>query len=42
MEEKFQLVIGSDKLLLLDGFLSYNQVLVVNQDRLKTTFQTKY
>ena len=27
---------------LLDGFSGYNQVLVVDQDRLKTTFCTKW
>jgi hypothetical protein len=33
---------GSDIFSLLDGFSGYNQVLVSEEDRLKTTFQTKW
>jgi hypothetical protein len=35
-------VSGSDIFSLLDGFSGYNQVLVSEEDRLKTTFQTKW
>ena len=42
MEQILQSVSGSAMLLLLDGFSGYNQVLVSKEDRLKTTFQTKW
>ena len=41
MEQILQMVSGSKLFSLLDGFSGYNQVLVVKQDRLKTTFRTK-
>ena len=36
------MVLGSELFSLLDGFSDYNQVLVVEEDRLKTTFKTKW
>lgn len=33
---------GYTRLSLLDGFCIYNQVLVANEDRLKTTFRAKW
>jgi hypothetical protein len=42
MEQILQLVSGSQLFSLLDGFSGYNQVLVAEPDRLKTTFQTKW
>ena len=42
MEQILQMVSGSELFSLLDVFLGYNQVLVVEQDRLKTTFRTKW
>ena len=42
MEQILQCVFGSSLLSLLDGFSGYNQVLVAKEDRLKTTFQTKW
>ena len=36
------MVSGSELFSLLDGFSSYNQVLVTEEDRLKTTFKTKW
>ena len=42
MEQILQSVFGSTMLSLLDGFSRYNQVLVAKEDRLKTTFQTKW
>jgi hypothetical protein len=42
MEQLLQLVSGSRLFSLLDGLLGYNQVLVVEPDQLKTTFQTKW
>jgi hypothetical protein len=42
MEQILQSVSGSAMLLLLDGFSGYNQVLVSKEDRLKTTFRTKW
>ena len=41
MEKLLQMVLGSELFSLLDGFSSYNQVLVAEEDRLKTTFRTK-
>jgi hypothetical protein len=41
MEKLLQTVSGYDIFSLLDGFSGYNQVLVSEEDRLKTTFQTK-
>jgi len=42
MEQLLQTVSGLDIFSLLDSFLGYNQVLVLEEDRLKTTFQTKW
>ena len=36
------MVSGSELISLLDGFLGYNQVLMAEQDRLKTMFQMKW
>jgi hypothetical protein len=38
MEQLLQTVSGSEIFSLLDGFSGYNQVLVSEEDRLKTTF----
>ena len=38
MERILHMVSGLELFSLLDGFSGYNQVLVVKQDRLKTTF----
>jgi hypothetical protein len=42
MEWLLQTVSHSDIFSLLDGFLGYNQILVSEEDRFKTTFQTKW
>ena len=42
MEQILQSVFGFAMLSLLDGFSRYNQVLVSKEDRLKTTFRTKW
>ena len=42
MEKLLQMVSGSELFSLLDGFSGYNQVLVSEEDRLKTTFKTKW
>ena len=42
MEHILQIVLGSELFSLLDGFASYNQVLVAEQDQLKATFHTKW
>jgi len=42
MEQILQSVAGSELMSFLDGFSSYNQVLVHPDDRLKTTFRTKW
>jgi hypothetical protein len=42
MEQLLQTVSGSEIFSLLDGFSGYNQVLVSEEDRLKTTFRTKW
>jgi hypothetical protein len=42
MEQLLQTMSGSEIFSLLDGFSGYNQVLVSEEDRLKTTFQTKW
>jgi hypothetical protein len=42
MEQLLQIVFGSEMFSLLDGFSGYNQVLVSEEDRLKTTFCTKW
>ena len=42
MEQILQMVSGSKLFSLLDGFSSYNQVLVAEEDRLKTTFRYKW
>ena len=42
MKQILQAVSGSEMFSLLDGFSGYNQVLVTEPDRLKTTFRTKW
>jgi hypothetical protein len=42
MEQLLQTMSSSEIFSLLDGFLGYNQVLVLEDDRLKTTFRTKW
>ena len=42
MEQILQKVAGSELMSFLDGFSGYNQVLVHPDDRLKTTFRTKW
>ena len=42
MEQILQMVLGSELFSLQDGFSLYNQVLVAEEDRLKTTFKTKW
>ena len=42
MEQILQSVFGYAMLSLLHGLSGYNQVLVAKEDRLKTTFQTKW
>lgn len=42
MEQTLQQVLGSKMFSLLDGFSGYNKVLVTPEDRLKTTFKTKW
>ena len=42
MEQILQMVSGYELFSLLDGFYGYNQVLVAEEDRLKTTFRTKW
>ena len=42
MEKILQMVSGSELFSLLDGFLVYNQVLVAEENKLKTTFRTKW
>jgi hypothetical protein len=42
MEQILQLVSSSEMFPLWDEFFGYNQVLVVELDRLKTTFKTKW
>jgi hypothetical protein len=42
MEKLLQTMSGSEIFSLLDGFSGYNQVLVSEEDRLKTTFRTKW
>ena len=42
MEQILQMVSGSKLFSLLDGCSGYNQVLVVEQDRMKTTFRMKW
>jgi hypothetical protein len=42
MEKLLQTMSGSDIFSLLDGFSGYNQVLVLEEYRLKTTLQTKW
>lgn len=42
MEQILQMVSESEMFLLQDGFSAYNQVLVAELDRLKTTFRTKW
>ena len=42
MEQTLQQVSSFEMFSLLDGFSSYNQVLVTPEDKLKTTFKTKW
>ena len=42
MEQILQVVSGSEMFSLLDGFSGYNQVLVAEPDKFKTTFRTKW
>ena len=42
MEQILQMVSGSELFSLLDGFSGYNQVLVAEEERLKTTFKTRW
>ena len=42
MEQILQMVSGSELFSLLDGFSGYNQVLVAEEDILKTTFRTRW
>jgi hypothetical protein len=42
MEQILQQVSGSERLLLLDGFSGYNQVLMSPLNQLKTTFRTPW
>ena len=42
MEQKWKMVLGSELFSLLDGFSGYNQLLVAEEDRLKTTFRTRW
>lgn len=42
MEKTLQQVSSSEMFSLLDDFSRYNQVLVAPEDRLKTTFRTKW
>ena len=42
MEQIIHMASGSELFSLLDGFSGYNQVLVAEEDRLKTTFRTKW
>ena len=42
MEQILQMVSSSELFLLLDGSSGYNQVLVAEEDRLKTTFRIKW
>ena len=42
MEKILQMVLASEFFSLLDGFSSYNQVLVAEEDMLKTMFRTKW
>jgi hypothetical protein len=42
MEKLLHTVSGSDIFSLMDGFSGYNQVLVSEEDHLKTTFRTKW
>jgi len=42
MEQILQVVAGSERFSLLDGFSSYNQVLVKEEDQFETAFTTKW
>ena len=42
MEQLLQMVSGSELFSLLDGFSGYNQALVAEEDRFKTTFKTRW
>lgn len=42
MEQILQSIIGSELISFLDGFSSYNQILIHPSDRFNTTFRTKW
>lgn len=42
MVQILQVVAGSERFSLLDGYSGYNQVLVKNEDQYKTSFTTKW
>jgi hypothetical protein len=42
MEQLLQTMLSSNIFSFLDGFSGYNQLLVSEEDRFKTTFQTKW
>jgi hypothetical protein len=42
MEHLLQSVTGAEMMSMLDGFLGYNQVLVKEEDQLKTDFTTPW
>ena len=42
MEQILEIVSGFELFYLLDGFFGYNKVLVAEEDRLKTTFRTRW
>jgi len=42
MDQKLQMVLGAQRLSMLDGFSSYNQVNVDPADKDKTTFTTPW
>ena len=42
MEQILQMVSGFELFSLLNGFSGYNQVLLAEEDRLKTTFRTRW
>ncbi|KAH9304199.1 hypothetical protein KI387_008603, partial [Taxus chinensis] len=42
MEKILQVVAGSERFSLLDGYSGYNQIMVKEEDQFKTTFTTKW
>ena len=42
IKQILNMVSGSELFSLLDGFFGYNQVLVAEEDKFKTTFRTKW